>query len=313
MKQLFTITLILISTLSAFTQTDTTAVPFVSYWSIGDSYDFKITKVEQKWKQGEQTKNDTTGYTVNFLVLDSTETSYRIKWSYETQWADYGIPEEYVEQFSKYNITEVIYKTSEVGDFVEIENWEEISEMMGNLFNELLDMMSESPDVDRKDLSNVMKPLMDIYQTKEGIEYVIFKELQYFHFPMGIEYTVGETLRYEEQLPNMLGGDPIKGNSSIYIESVDFDEGFCVLIQDMELDPDDMSDMIYHYFKKAKLGNKEMKKMMKDAKIELNDHNRFEYYYYPGIPYYIETHRETIIEISGQSGKRVDITMIELL
>jgi hypothetical protein len=61
------------------------------------------------------------------------------------------------------------------------------------------------------------------------------------------------------------------------------------------------------------LGDKEMKEAMKNAKFDIKDNNRFEYYYHPGIPVKIETHRESIIDMANEKGKRVDQTIIELL
>jgi hypothetical protein len=52
---------------------------------------------------------------------------------------------------------------------------------------------------------------------------------------------------------------------------------------------------------------------MKNAKFDIKDNNRFEYYYHPGIPVKIETHRESIIDMANEKGKRVDQTIIELL
>ena len=42
---------------SLFSQIDSTKVPFISYWSIGDSYDFKISKIEISFENNNDLKN----------------------------------------------------------------------------------------------------------------------------------------------------------------------------------------------------------------------------------------------------------------
>src|SRR5690606_26091677 len=66
-----------------FSQTDSTKISFVAYWSIGDSYDFKVSKVNREWRNEILTKSDSSQYIANFKILDSTETSYKIQWTYK--------------------------------------------------------------------------------------------------------------------------------------------------------------------------------------------------------------------------------------
>src|SRR5690606_36967896 len=115
------------------------------------------------------------------------------------------------EKFAKYQNTEVIYLTSETGEFVGIENWKEIATMMKGLFADVVDVMADKANTDKKELSKTIQPLLLAYESKEGVEQLVFKELQLIHFPFGLEYTVDEVIKYEEQLPNMFGGNPIRG------------------------------------------------------------------------------------------------------
>lgn len=86
MKSKFLLLSFLLTSLFSFAQIDSTKVQFVAYWSIGDSYDFKVTKVKQQWKEGKQTKDEKRSYTANFKVIDSTATSYTIDWTIKTRY-----------------------------------------------------------------------------------------------------------------------------------------------------------------------------------------------------------------------------------
>tara|TARA_R110002049_G_scaffold107829_1_gene255623 strand:+ start:234 stop:1187 length:954 start_codon:yes stop_codon:yes gene_type:complete len=314
MKKILSLIIILLVSTNLYSQIDTTNVAFVSYWSIGDSYDFKISKVKEQWKDGKLTKDQKQDYIANFKVIDSTENSYTIKWSYENDLVNtYKIPEKLLDRFSKYKITEIEYKTSEVGDLIEILNWKEVSVVMNSLIDDIIEVLGEKDKKSKDALKTAMQPFKQIYSSKQGVEQLVLKELQYFHFPMGLEYDITKPLLYDEELPNMFGGKPIKAKAKLYFEDVDFEEGFCVLKQEMSLDPNDTKDILQQVFKQMKLGDKGMKKALKTAVFQIEDRNVYEYYYNPGIPHRIEAVRETIIDIDKEKGKRVDKTIIELI
>jgi hypothetical protein len=314
MRNILLTVVMLIFTTNTFSQVDTTKVAFVSYWSIGDSYNFKVSKIKKQWKEGTLTKDQKEEYIANFKVIDSTETSYTIKWSYENDLGNtYKIPEELLDRFSKYKITEIEYKTSEVGDIIEVLNWKEIGEAMNNMFDDIVDILGEKDKKKKKSLKAAMQPFKEIYSSQQGIEQLVLKELQYFHFPLGVEFDITEPLLYDDELPNMFGGKPIKAKTKLYFENVDFEENFCTVKQEMSLNPEDTRDILTQVFKKMNLDNKGMEKALKSAIFEVNDRNTYEYYYYPGVPHKIETIRETIVDINKEKGKRIEKVIIELI
>ena len=312
-KTLSLITILLIST-NLFSQIDTTKIAFVSYWSIGDSYNFKISKIKKQWKEGKLTKDQKQDYIANFKVIDSTENSYIINWSYENDLGNtYKIPEKLLDRFSKYKITEIKYKTSEVGYLIEILNWKEVGDTMNSMIVDIIEVLGDKDEMKKDALKTALQPFKQIYSSKQGVEQLVLKELQYFHFPMGLEYDITEPLLYDDELPNMLGGRPIKTKAKLYFENVDFEESFCVIKQELSLDPKDTKDLLKQFFKQMKLGNKEMKKALETAVLQIEDKNVYEYYYNPGIPNRIETIRETIIDIDKAKVKNIDKTIIELI
>ena len=304
----------LIVTTNLFSQVDTTKVAFVSHWSIGDSYNFKVSKLNQQWKEGTLTKDQKQEYVANFTVIDSTETSYTIRWSYENDLGNtYKIPEKLLDRFSKYKITEIEYKTSEVGDLIEILNWKEVGETMNSMFDDIIEVLGENDKQKKDALKLAMQPFKQMYSSKQGVEQLVLKELQYFHFPMGLEYNITEPLIYDDELPNMFGGEPIKAKAKLYFENVDFEESFCIVKQEMSLNPEDTKLLLNQVLKQMKLEDKEIDEAFKTAVFEINDNNTFEFYFDPGIPHRIETIRESIIDINKEKGKRIDKTIIELI
>ncbi|MEA4983264.1 MAG: hypothetical protein VB066_11195 [Paludibacter sp.] len=312
--KLLNLIIVLFVSINLFCQVDTTKVAFVSYWAIGDSYNFKVTKINQQWKEEQLSKDQKQEYIANFTVIDSTKNSYTISWSYENDLSNtYKIPEALSERFSKYKLTEIKYKTSEVGDFLEIINWKEVCDLMNNMFDDIVDVLGENDKKKHNALNTALQPLKKIYSSKQGVEQLVLKELQYFHFLMGREYDITEAIIYDEELPNMLGGEPLKAKTKLYFENVDFEESFCVVKKEMSLNPDDTKTYLKQFFKQLKLNSKEVDEALKTAVLEINDNNTFEYYYDPCIPHRIEAIREMTMDINKEKLKRLDKTIIELI
>jgi len=296
-----------------FAQVDTTAVPFVAYWNKGETHKYKVTKIKQTWKEGNLEKNDSTAYEAKFEVIDSTETSYTIKWTFENSLiSDNDLPEEVFFELSEYEFTDIIYTTTETGAFVGIENWEEISKMAKDVFESVLSAKAGNEKGSKK-LKKKLSGFTEIYSSKEGIEQVLYKELQIFHFPFGYEYNVTDTATYTQELTNMLGTEPFIGETRFYFENVDFEKKRCTFIQEMTLQQEQVLKAIEGLFKKMKLKDREFKKAMKSAEFDIKDNNRFEYLYEPGLPLFIETRRKSVINIASEKAEKVDMLRIELI
>jgi hypothetical protein len=316
MKKKLTTLLLSISFCIAFAQTNTSEVPFVAYWSVGDTYTFNVTTSTQQWKAGiiDTAKDSRNEYRATFTVIDSTETSYTIKWSYKNDIANsYKIPKELTAKFAKYENIDIIYTTSEVGAFTEVVNWQEISKTMTAMFDDIITTLGGKDKKTQDLLATSMQPYKQAYASKEGIEQLLLKEIQLFHYPFGVAFSVKEPLTYDELLPNMFGGSPIKAISKVTVEKVDFENSFCVLKKTMDLNPEDTKRMLVLVFKKMNLDDKKMKEALKTAVFEIKDRNTFAYYFNPGIPQKIETVRETVMQFEGQDIKRVDTTIIEIV
>jgi hypothetical protein len=313
MKKLLLLFIFISIQTNSFSQTDSTKISFIAYWSIGDAYEYKVSKIKQQYKEGKLTKDTKKEYTALFKVLDSTENSYTISWKYENDLGNsFKIPEKVKKEFAKYKFTEIKYKTTELGEFEEILNWEEVRDLLNNMIQDLVNILGPDDDKTKDILEKTLGTIKELYSTKQGIEQLVLKELQYFHFPMSYEFNPKKTLSYEDLLPNIFGGDPIKAETKVYFESVDEDDGFCVFKQELDINPEDALEMLKLVFKKMGIKDKKFKEQLKSSKIDIKDRNIYEYYYNPGIPHRIETMRESIININNEKGKRIDKIIIEL-
>lgn len=308
---LLTILLILSSLSTCLAQNDPVKVPFVAYWAVGDTFDFTISKIKSSWKEGTLDKTDTTQFVARFEVLDSTDSFYRIKWSkLETLIQTRNLPGDISKALTDVDLQNIIYRTDELGSFEELEDWEEISENMKIILEKVEENLKRESDP-TLDVEKLIRPLMQVYTSKQGLQQNVFKELQYLHFPFGAQFTEGDTLNFEENLPNMLGGNPIPGRVKVYIEKVDVENAYCMFKREMNLDSEAVVRVLKQAFKQMGLDSDEMKKAMKNARYEIKDSHAYEYIYDPGIPIRIEIKRESDVEIAGVKGYTEDILLIE--
>lgn len=295
-------------------QMDTTKVAFVAYWSVGDSYDFKISKTKQQWQGEELTKDNTLSYLTNFSVIDSSQSSYTIQWTLENSLGKkYDLTEDMLRSLSRYELTEIIYKTSHLGEFIEVLNWREVSEFMDSLYEDLIVVISAGDGEKLAEYSELLAPVREIFNSKEGIEQLVLKEVQLIHFPFGFEFDSTGPQFYDEELPNLFGGAPILAKSKIFFEELQYANAYCRLKKEMNLDPKDAHELLLQLFERLNLKDKELERAIGNSTFTIQDENAFEYYFYPGVPIKITTHRESLINIDNERARNSEMIEIELI
>ncbi len=323
MKQLYSLFFFLFVFCSSpvLAQQDST-VSFVAYWHKGETQQYKIIKKKLEHRNGKETKNEVSSYLTSFTVLDSTAKSYLIEWKYENEL--FNSAPELKHQFKslgeKYRYLTVKYKTDEMGAYQGIENWKEVSKMMNDVFDLTI---KNSGGAKAREMEKSMKPLRAVYSSKEGIESLVLKELKSFHGPYGAAFSLADTVHYEDILPNLMGGAPIKANASIYFKPIDYETGTCTFVNELKPDSEDTRRMITEMMSKVMAGitfktsaekeqkMEEMRKAFADMKMDINDYSTYTYDINNSWPTLVTTKRTIIMEAPDDKGKRVDEVIIE--
>lgn len=297
-----------------FGQTDSLAVPFVAYWSIGDSYEFRITRIQKSFDGDKLEKSDSTTYFATFSVIDSTATEYLINWKYKANFTE--LPLEFSELLNNNNVVlDFKYKTDELGQYLGLENWQEVADTIrtkieSETAGKMVDYGGQLGEVLDSFYKNVL--------TKEGIEELMLTELHLFHFPFGVEFDPANPITYEDEYTNFLGDEPLRGQVEIKFEDVDYEDYFCVFTQTGKIYEEDAKSMIISLFKRLFPGEdnpqmSQIEESMKDMKYEISDDNLFAYFYYPGVPLMIETNRTVEVLIGDTQKKSIETKRIELI
>lgn len=296
-------------------QTKADSIPFIAYWATGDSYNFTITKVKQQWQENELIKNISTSFQANFTVLDSSDTGYRIKWSYDIDLSQFTNSDDstanMIKSIARDMIMEATYRTDELGRFVELENLEEIKARTLGIYSTIFKHMEKSGKMSLEQTEKILQAVNKIFSSKELVEQMVAKDMLLFHLPFGNAYPITDTLRYEDELSNPFGNNALRADVQIYVKAVDLDDKYCIINQISALNTEDTKAYLTDLFTQLGIADKEMDKMIKTSTLHITDNKHLEYWYDPGVPYLIESKRESILNTGDKKVKRVDITKIQ--
>ena len=287
---------------------DTTIYPFVAYWSVGDTYTYEITKIENREHNGELTKADTNIYRSSLEVLDSTVDSYLIRYTFGDQLksTQTDLPEEIVASMADLPaLQSITYRTNELGTFERLENWQGFATAMDSLFEQVLVLLKDESVPDSL-LRRALQPMRNMYTSEAGILNKIISEIAVLHSPFGYEYRVGDTLLYNIPIANLIGDRPIDTENVLYVEDTDWAEDYIELRHFTNLTPDGAEAMV-ELITQAFPGitdSPEMQEVLATTTVTLNDDNWSAYYNYPGIPVMIDNDRLVVIQF-GEDEERL--------
>jgi|GEM_PF-829046 len=313
MKVVFTFCVLFLIVIQAMGQEERRSVPIVAYWHKGDFMEYSVTKIKRQFRNDSLEQNDTTIMMAGLTVIDSTADSYTIRWSvYEDNIVDFYSSDQGSGDLISDGTLDVIYKTSETGAFSEIINWKEVSETLIQASRILIQSMMSEKELDTTKFNQIIEPVLAMYSTRQGIEQLAFPELQLLHFPFGSELMIKDTIRYVDQFPNMLGGEPLRATASLYFTEVDFNKQYCVLEQASIMNPDDAKKLVIDFLRRMEVGSEQFEQFLAEAVFEIHNVNQFKYMYDPGIPLHIETLRTVDFSVAGAVAKSYESIIIEL-
>jgi len=292
-------------------ETEAVMIPYIAYWRVGDSYNYHLSKVNKRYLNGEVVRSDSIYSYANFSVIDSTATSYKIKWSYDQDLStSYSLSPSLLDKLKKYTKVEIIYQTTEMGKFVKILNWEELSRIQNEVLSLVIEelVVGENKDV----MESALNQLKELYSSEDGITYFLAKELHTFHYPFGLQFDVSKKSSFESELPNALGGDPIKTTFLRYFDHVDMENSRCVMYVTENINESDGKKAIKNYLTSAGLTGIKFEDAFNTAELGIGDFSVYDFFFNPGLPIYLDTERITNITMAGTQSFQSERLILEL-
>ncbi len=244
MKNKILTTVCLLSGLTTFGQInmkDSTA-QVITYWEKGDKQNYLVTAEKIKIKGTDTASREKTTYNVQITVLSKSEKSYTIEWLYK----DIKSNSQNAKVQKLLNINKdmkVIFKTDELGTFIEVTNWKEIKDYIQKTTSILRKDFQGIPEMD-----NVLKQIEGIYSTKEAIESVSIKDIQQFHTFHGAKYKLGEVLEEKLKVPNIIGTEPFDSDLTIYLDEINEKDNNFIIRATQIVNKEQLTNAMFNYF-----------------------------------------------------------------
>lgn len=171
----------------------------VSYWNKGEKYNYELDINKFSIKDIDTTVTEHINFDVEISVLNSSKNSYTIQWLYKNVNSCSYSPSSFLYRMiiNTMKGMKIIYKTDEIGNFVEVLNANEMKEYV-------LKMAKPSSSIESSLLDMRIK---NLYANKETIEAKSISYILLFHMFFGSEYKLKEKLKQTVKSPNNLDLD----------------------------------------------------------------------------------------------------------
>lgn len=265
-KKLFTVLFhaIALTTFGQINMTDSTA-QVISYWDKGEKQNFTVTAERVKISGTDTISRDITTYDVEVTVLNQTDKSYTIEWLYRNINSNSNNPTIQT-LMSVTKDMKVIFKTDELGVFVEVVNWKEIRDYIQKASETISKDFSEIPEFDK-----MIKQINATFSSKEAIETIAIEDIQQFHTFHGVKYKLGEVLQVQMKIPNLSGGKPLDKDITVYLDEINEADNNFIIRSIHEVNKEQLTNASFDYITKmAKTMNTELPRRedMKELKNE---------------------------------------------
>jgi len=246
MKKKLLSTLFLATGLTTFGQiniADSTA-QVITYWDKGEKQNYSVTTKKIKLKGTDTASKDITTYDVEITVLNQADKSYTIQWLYKdikTNSTNHTIQK-------LMNITKdmkVIFKTDELGAFTEVVNWKEIRDYIQKATTSLSKEFAVILEMDK-----LLKQIAVTYSSKEAVESAAIKDIRQFHTFHGAKYKLGEILKGQLKVPNLLGTEPFDSDFTIYLSEINEADNNFIMRATQEVNKEQLTNATFDYLTK---------------------------------------------------------------
>ena len=232
---------ILNATLFAQLNMADSTVQIIGYWDKNETQSYSVVSEKYKIKEGDTLSRETTKYTVDITIVDSTADSYLIEWQYK----DYEINSEnaLMKKIASYaKDMKVLIRTDEMGSFEEVVNWKELRDYMFEVFDVLKPELSEIPNMDQ-----FIDQMKGMYATKEAIEAGVVQEIHQFYSFHGAKYEYGEEYNSDMKLANMYGGDPFDTKVTVWLDEMNPDDNNVIIRMTQTVDSEQLTQATLAY------------------------------------------------------------------
>jgi len=215
------------------------SVQTVAYWELNEEYSYSGLYSNYKVKDQDTSYTSKTSYDINVKILDVTDSTYTVEWLYSNHKLIEGT--EIVKKLTETNDTiRVIFKTDELGAFVELINLEEILQSYDDKFSRLSDKYSSE-----KSLVQKINSAKEFFSNPTYVKNNSIKDLVAFYTFHGGKYDLNEEYTGVLQTPNNYNpSSPFDTSTTVWLDEINSENNNYILRSTMVIDENQLKQSV---------------------------------------------------------------------
>ena len=215
------------------------SVQTVAYWELNEEYSYSGLYSNYKVTEQDTSYTSKISYDVNIKILEETDSTYTVEWLYSNHQLLEGT--DIVKKLSKTNDSiRVIFKTDELGAFVELINMEEILQYYEDKFSRLSNEYSND-----KSLIQIINSTKEAFSNPTYVLNNSIKDLSDFYTFHGAKYDLNEEYKAVLQTPNNFNPlSPFDTTTTVWLDEINSENNNYILRSSLVIDENQLKQSV---------------------------------------------------------------------
>ncbi len=263
--------------LLGLTDVQSPSIEVLPHWKKGDTIRLEITRARVKSADGTSTITGKTHTDFTIEVLSANDDGYLVGWTAGK--TKFDSPSQAEHSFlgqvvNLMNGLQIILEIDSHGAIRGVQNWKGLKATALKSLEALAtteDLQKEKPD--KVLMSSLRSQWESMLGTKEQVEELCTREAQIYFMVLGRRYARNDPFKYEDLLPNPLGGEAFPTHGRMALKTFDKQAGQAVITWSQIADPKQVARILESKMKEmsARLGGKPLEGEFPKA-ISMQDH-----------------------------------------
>lgn len=251
-----------ILTISSYGQNEN-SVDVTPHWKNNETHSVKIKSTTTDNNNGK-VQNYLSTFDAKFTVKEASDSGYKLEWIYTNSKLADNEPVLENQIVGKLANTKLLIKLSDVGQFVELINADEVKVIANKAVDELIANSTTNPTMNAQ-----YKSAKQLIASKRGLEIAILKQIKFYNFSFGFNYKLNFVQTNNMKFPNPLGGQPFDAIERVQLTKLDNKNSLCTIETNKIIDGKGLKNSVIDYVKKATNSNPQAIDEMNKANLEI--------------------------------------------
>jgi len=211
-------------------------------------------------------QNFLSGFDAKFVVKEASDNGYKVEWTYSNATLADNDPVLENQIIAKLTNAKLLIKLSDVGRFIALINADEVKTIASNAIDELIAHSTTNPAMNAQ-----YKAAKQLISTKQGLEIAILKQIKFYNFSFGFNYTLNFVQKNNIKFPNPLGGQPFDAVEKVERTKLANKNAVCIIETNKIIDGNALKAATIDYVKKATNSNPQALEGINKASLEITE------------------------------------------